>query len=287
MIAESDTLRSAAIKLNVTQPALTKMVQILEVAAGAKLLSRSRNGVKVTASGELLLRFASRTLRELEDLERKIANPDLELSGHIRIGAYASLAEYLWPHFISAVRGESPGLHFSIFTNESMSHIKALERGEIDLLVDAEPRLNGDFVSYKLYDDRFNFFSKEKVSKYVTPETCNTQPLIFSPAAFDENGQKILHHLESAGFQFRERMEMDSFNAVMAYAKAGLGLAVLPQRLAKSAVEEGSLNPVRVAGFTASGFGRHSFMATLHDSRKDDHRLIFLIRSLKQWCKSL
>lgn len=285
VIAESRTMGEAAQRLSITQPSLTKLVQTLEGASGVQLLARGRNGTSLTEAGRQLLDYATQTLRGLEDLEIKLQNPKESLTGHLRVGAYASLAEYLWPEFIPEFRKSAPGLRLSIFTSESLSHSRALQEGEIDVLIDSEPRIDARVISWNLYEDRFAFYMSPKVARDLAPETLGGLPLISSPSAFDQDNRKISQHLDMAGYDFRERLEFDSFTAVLAMARKGVGLAVLPVRLAESSVKAKRLEQVALKGFSAKGFGPHHFSATVLENRKDDPRTKFLIHELRSWCR--
>lgn len=283
-IVEAGTLREAAEKLHVTQPSLTRLIQTLEEAAGVPLLARGRSGVQATEAGRLLLAFAQDSLKKLEDLEARLTQPADQLSGHLRVGSYESLAEYLWPEFIADFRRQLPQLRVGVRTSNAGSHLLALEAGQLDLLVDAEPRLVGDFISWPLYEDRFAFYSAEKGLE-LSPAGLGDLPLVYCPLAFDRENKRILTHLEEAGYYFREKIELDSFPSVMAFAKQGVGLSVLPTRLAAAAVKARELHPAALKGFSAKGFGSHSLAATISAHRKDDPRLRHLIQALRKWFK--
>ena len=64
-IAESGSLRMAAIRLGIAQPALTKRIRSLEEEVGVPLFSRSTLGVKLTQYGEALLPRARHIASEL------------------------------------------------------------------------------------------------------------------------------------------------------------------------------------------------------------------------------
>jgi DNA-binding transcriptional LysR family regulator len=285
VIATVSTMREAAAKLNVTQPSLTRLVQTLEEALGETLLVRSRAGVQPTEAGKLLLAYTRETLKRLEDFEQKVRTPADQLAGHLRIGSYASLAEYLWPDFIVSMQKSAPSLKISIRTAEIASDQRALENGEIDILVDAEPRLSGDFTSWKLYEDRFNFYAKKPLKEPLTPENFGSTTLIYSPVAFDEDNRKIDQHLEEQGYRFREKIQLDSFTSVLAFCRRGVGIGVLPQRLAAEAMESNAIIQVALRKFPQRGFGTHNLMATIRSDREGDPRVRFLIKSLRQWFK--
>ncbi|CAJ1799230.1 HTH-type transcriptional regulator TdfR [Aeromonas salmonicida] len=60
MLAETTNYREAASRLFITQPALTKQIQGLELALGSTLFNRGRHGAQLTAIGTQLLTQASR-----------------------------------------------------------------------------------------------------------------------------------------------------------------------------------------------------------------------------------
>src|SRR5438045_3924505 len=63
------TLSQAAIKLEVSQPALSQSIKRLETDFGLVLFYRSRSGIQLTPSGRALLAMAQRAVRALNELE--------------------------------------------------------------------------------------------------------------------------------------------------------------------------------------------------------------------------
>jgi DNA-binding transcriptional LysR family regulator len=286
-IAEIGKIREASVRLNLTQPSLTRLIQTLELACGKTLFHRSRQGVTLTESGKILYDFSSSLLKELEDIEEKLKNPTMEMSGQIRIGSYESLAEYFWPEFVLSIRSLYPELKLSLKTNSAVTHQNALESGQLDMLVDAEPRLLGNFTSWTLYKDKFNFYGKKgSVFQELNPETAKNLSLIYCPSAVDENNKSILMHLDEAGYQFKERIELDSFTTSCTFGKNGIGLCVLPQRLAEEALKSKKLVHINMTGFSPKGFGTHSICATIRSSSEDDKRLRLIIKLLREWFKT-
>jgi LysR family hydrogen peroxide-inducible transcriptional activator len=286
VIAESRTMSEAAQRLNISQPSLTKLVQTLEAVIGSQLLIRGRHGVLPTEAGKELLAYAHSILNQLGDLEQRLRHPSDKIAGHLRVGAYASLGEYLWPAFIPVFGKKWPQLRLSIHSAESLSHTETLASGKIDILIDAEPRLIGEFMSWNLYEDRFNFFANKMQPEFAVDKEIVDFPLIYSPNAFDGANKRITQHLEEHGYHFKQRIEFDSFMAVKAFAKSGSGVAVLPNRLAESDVRSGHLKPISLKGFSARGFGSHHFAASILETRKDDIRLKTLIQALREWFKN-
>lgn len=211
----------------------------------------------------------------------------MERAGLLRIGSYESLAEYLWPEFIVFFKRTEPDLKLLIRTSSSMVHQKAFESGSLDVLVDAEPRSLGDVTSWVLYEDRFNFYALPgKVPQTLGPGSIGSLTLIFSPSAFDRENKSIQQHLEEEGSFFKEKMELDSFNAVRTFGEAGIGLVALPRRLAEKSLKSHRLSPVALRGFSSKGFGAHSICASTLSSGSDDNRIRLLVKALRENFKS-
>lgn len=282
IVAETGKLGEAAVKLNLTQPSLTRLIQTLEFATNQTLLHRSRQGVVLTQAGKQLLNFAAITLKNLEDFEERLLAPNDEISGLLQIGSYESLAEYLWPNFLPILKKIYPALKITIRTSSEFVHQRKIESGELDLLVDAEPRLVGEFTSWALYEDRFNFYGKKGiVPATLTNNDIKDLPLVYQPTAYDSENRNILSHLEEAGYHFKEKIELDSFVAVATFVKSGVGIGVIPQKLAETHVTARHFSPISLKGISSKGFGSHTLYATARSSSIDDKRIRAVVKVLR------
>ena len=84
-VVSSGGMRRAAGQLNLSQPAVSKAVAELEDALGVALLERSRQGVAVTAAGQVLIRRAELMFSELQSGLRELAQLSDPESGDIRL----------------------------------------------------------------------------------------------------------------------------------------------------------------------------------------------------------
>ena len=283
VVAETGKLGEAAVKLHLTQPSLTRLIQTLEAATNQTLLHRSRQGVILTQAGKQLLHFTTMTLKNLEDFEEQLLAPNDEISGLLQIGSYESLAEYLWPDFLPVIKKIHPALKITIRTSTEFVHQRKLESGELDLLIDAEPRLVGEFTSWALYEDRFNFYGKKGiVPATLTNADTKNLPLVYQPTAYDSKNRNILSHLEEAGYHFKEKIELDSFVAVTTFVKSGVGIGVIPQRLAETHIATKHISPISVKGISSKGFGSHTLYATARSSSIDDKRIRAVVKALRE-----
>ncbi|OBX33880.1 HTH-type transcriptional regulator TfdS [Halomonas elongata] len=85
-VVEEGAISSAARRIPLAQPALSRQLQLLEEDVGTPLLSRSRHGVRLTAAGEAFSRDTRRLLADFEQAKqnaRRIADGHL---GRLRLG---------------------------------------------------------------------------------------------------------------------------------------------------------------------------------------------------------
>jgi LysR family hydrogen peroxide-inducible transcriptional activator len=131
-VADCGGFRAAAALCHVAQPSLSAQVAQLEEALGVQLFERDRRRVLVTPAGAEIVARARQLLAGAEDLleaARRFADP---LSGMLRIGVIPTIAPYLLPHAVPALRRRFPHLLLSWREDKTELLVAALGRGELD-----------------------------------------------------------------------------------------------------------------------------------------------------------
>jgi DNA-binding transcriptional LysR family regulator len=283
------TFQSAANELNLTQPSVSRSIQTLEQALNIRLLVKGRKGVQPTDAGQKLLTYAQGILRGAKDVTQILHAKTAGLSGIITVGTYESLAEYLWPDFILELRKSFPFLNLNLKTNAEKDHFRALEDGSVDIVVDAEPKQREGFISWALYTDQFSLFAQRVVSSKRKNEGEGvSRPFIYVPHASDQTGKSlrvIIDHQWSG--LFKEEIQLDSFSTVLRFVMKGVGIGVLPIRLAKQELINSNIEVFKPKGHKGVfNFGEHRICATVLDKRRDDVRLKSLVELLRKFIKS-
>lgn len=132
-VAEELHFGRAALRLNMTQPPLSRQIQILERVLDVVLLERSNRTVKLTPAGQSFLAEARRLLKLAESaalLAKRVANGK---AGSINIGFTATSAYSYVPELVAACRRELPDVEISLKEMVSGDQIKRLDSGEIDI----------------------------------------------------------------------------------------------------------------------------------------------------------
>lgn len=134
-IVHRGSLKHAAERLCLTQPAISRTLSELEEIAGARLLTRDRTGVALTAQGEFFHGFAQTSLTALERGLKGIGGFGSDSGMTLRIGALPSVASRLLPRVVDEIVGIAPEAQL-IVTEGSHPHlVRMLNRGELDAVV--------------------------------------------------------------------------------------------------------------------------------------------------------
>ena len=137
-IAELEHIGQATERLHRTQPALTSCIRRLEAECGAPLFEKSGRGIRLTAAGQVLLKWAQRLRFDAEDAKREIADMALGLSGHIRLGIVPTAAQFLLPQAARQLMAQAPEVTLRTVVGLVDTLRPQLQSGAIDLLVGTE-----------------------------------------------------------------------------------------------------------------------------------------------------
>jgi LysR family hydrogen peroxide-inducible transcriptional activator len=139
LLSEHGSFSRAAEACHVTQPTLSAGIQELEKILGAPVVDRARSGVILTAAGQEAVRRAEAILAQAEDLVQAARGAGQPLAGRFRLGVIPTVAPYLLPRALPALRDQFPKL--KLYLREDLTHrlIAALKSGALDAALIALP----------------------------------------------------------------------------------------------------------------------------------------------------
>jgi DNA-binding transcriptional LysR family regulator len=137
LLAREHTVRAAARRMALTQPAISKMLKEIEDCFGTRLFERSRSGVTANAAGERLIRHAVIAMNETRALGEEVD----AIVGHgaamLRIGTLPMTPRI--PEAIARLRARIPGTKVQVREARIIDLIPALRDGELDCVVGGLP----------------------------------------------------------------------------------------------------------------------------------------------------
>jgi DNA-binding transcriptional LysR family regulator len=152
VVLEEGSLRRAAERLHISQSAITRQLQLLELDLGGRVLERTSSGVRPTNGGHALAAKAKILLVDYDSAMAEVRRLVRGESERLRIGYIASAArEYLGPA-LAVLRRAYPKLKVKMLDQTPGEMIIALRQGEIDLALTLHGAdlLSRDFYARKL-----------------------------------------------------------------------------------------------------------------------------------------
>ena len=132
-VAETGAILSAADKLGITQPALSRVVARLERQFGGRLFDRMSTGVRLTPLGAVVADLARHILYEIEVAEEKINATLSGRTGSLRVTAGPVWMGAVLPEIIAKFHETCPGVEVKLKTTPLSEGIRLLANGDSDL----------------------------------------------------------------------------------------------------------------------------------------------------------
>lgn len=214
----------------VTQSTLSAGLQELEASLDATLVERTKRSVMFTPLGEDVVAKARRVLHEadgLVDLARAAGEP---LAGTVRMGVIPTIAPFLLPTVLPALRAAYPKLRLELI--ENMSHVLCadLVAGRLDVVLYALPYRCGDVEEVGLFDDPFH--AAFPPGDDPLPDTVDTADLDGRTLLLLEEGHCLRDHALAAcslpGVDPTRSILGTSLHTLVQMVANGLGMTLLP-----------------------------------------------------------
>ncbi|MGW2747787.1 LysR family transcriptional regulator [Streptomyces sp. NPDC001450] len=251
-VAEQGTFTAAAASLGYTQSAVSRQIAAIERAAGAELLERRRDGVRLTAAGRVVMRRATVVLDEIDAAARELSGLPGQ-AGTVRLGWFPSAGAVLVPRALTALRRTDPGLNVVGREGSTPALVRALRAGSLDLalLASAPPFRPPDAESPPLVLRTLT----ERALRLALPATHPLARVDFVDVA-DLRGQRWIAGSSSGGDGLMgvwpgldERPDIAhtarDWLAKLQLVAAGCGLTTVPASLAPAAPPGVRILPVR------------------------------------------
>src|SRR3954469_16469002 len=221
-LAAVGSLAGAARRLRVNHASAWRRLGTLEGRLGARLFERGRDGYAPTPAGEEAIAVADRTLRELAELERRLAGQDIRPTGPVRLTTTETLLDLLAPA-LAALRETHPGIVVELSTDNAFF---ILTRRDADIALRPASAAPDGLVARRLSEVATAVYASQA---YVAA-TAGGDPRSLDWLAPDDS----LSHLGSARWiaaqvaPERIVLRASSLTALRAAASAGMGVAALP-----------------------------------------------------------
>ncbi|MFE9254985.1 LysR family transcriptional regulator [Streptomyces sp. NPDC006879] len=263
-VARLGSLGAAARALGITQPAASSRIRAMETRLGVALVDRSPRGSTLTEQGALVTDWASRVVEAAEAFDAGAQALRTRRDSRLRVAASMTIAEYLMPGWLIALRAQRPGTAVSLSAGNSTSVAARLLAHEADLgFVEGVSAPDG-LDSVVIAQDRLLVLVDPGHRWARRHQPVAAAELAATPLVLRERGSGTRQVLDAAlaphGGLATPLLELASTTAVKAAAVSGAGPCVLSELAVGEELASRRLVAVPVAD---AGLGR-SLRAVWH-----------------------
>jgi LysR family transcriptional regulator, hydrogen peroxide-inducible genes activator len=230
-LSERLNFRVAAEARFVTQSTLSAGIKELETVLGVQLVERDNRNVRLTAIGEDVVARAKELLAAATDLAEAARAATRPLSGPLRLGAIPTIAPYLLPRVLPALRRAYGDLKLYLREDVTRVLLERLRAGGLDVALIALPFDTGDLYLRELFRDEFSLVTRE-VDRAVGKKEVALRKLETGDMLLLEEGHCLRDHAIAACGPRRgaweSRIEATSLTTLIQMVEGGLGVTLLP-----------------------------------------------------------
>ncbi len=152
-VAETRSFSETARIENVSQPALSRTIRLLEDQLKVRLLDRTTRSVALTAAGSRLVTVAERLIADYDLAFTDLARGFRGETGRVTIGALPSLCATLLPPVIAQFRDQNAGVEVRLQDRASAPLLDLLRDRRIDFALTIEPEASEGLLFEPLLED--------------------------------------------------------------------------------------------------------------------------------------
>jgi len=233
-VAEELHFGRAAMRLNMTQPPLSRQVQLLERILGVVLLDRTSRSVRLTPAGRAFLIEARRILRLAESASlatRRIASGE---AGRVAIGFTAASGYSFLPRLVELARERLPSVDLALREMVTGEQIEALLTGRIDLGLIRPPLNRPEFDKLRVMTEPLVAAlpsGDPRLDKAVVSlSDFNALPMImYAPEGAGYFHGMLSGLFDAAGVSPQQVQHMSQIHSILALVHARIGAAIVPE----------------------------------------------------------
>ncbi|MFT4608730.1 MAG: DNA-binding transcriptional LysR family regulator [Urechidicola sp.] len=226
-IVDTQSFTSAADCLFITPSAISHQMRDLEHELGVDLFDRTTRPPKLNAHGYAVVDRGREVLTQFDTLVELAKSPG-EIGGRLMLGCVSGVSSDLIPQALASLRASHPAVQVSMEEGLSEALANRVRRRELDAAIITElPESDPELKSLLIMEEAMIVVAPGDCQLSQWHEILAAYPFI----RLNRNagmGKIIDRALRENRVKVKEAMELDSSEAVVSMASAGLGAGVIP-----------------------------------------------------------
>lgn len=245
-VCEEGGITRAAEKLCVAQPSVSQTIGELERYYGVSLFDRVGRRLVLTPEGERLRVKAQEAIASFSEFEE--AARDTKARHIIRIGSSVTAGQMVLPRLITAIETTLDCAECRAIADSAAAVEQLVEEGSLDFAL-VEGSVSRALAAEAVFSDRLLAVCSAgmKIKNTLSPSELVSLPLLLRRRG-SASRDLLDERLSALGLKAQPKLSSSSNSVLLAAAREGLGVAVLPEALVAAELAAGRLKEVRIQG---------------------------------------
>ena len=245
-IVETGSFTKAADETGITQPTATKAVAAMEQRLGARLLHRSTRGITPTEVGALYYDKCKLIAREIDEADNLAMLLQSQVGGMLRISTSVAFGRRVVVPLVVRYMALHPLVTIDLSFDDR--YVNLVEQG-IDLAIRMGPMADSSLVARYLGTNPWvmvaapSYLAARGVPRSAA-DLSGHDCVVYSSVQGDDHWSLHTEAGDKRSVLVKGPLRSNNLSAVLAAARAGMGLAVLPWYVARESLAEGVVVPV-------------------------------------------
>lgn len=245
-VVETGSFSKAASDVGITQPTATKAVAAMEKRLGARLLHRSTRGVMLSEVGALYYDKCKLIAREVDEADNLATLLQSKVGGTLRISTSVAFGRRVLVPLVLRYMREHPEITIDLSFDDR--YVNLVEQG-VDLAIRMGPMADSTLGARYLGTNPWMMVAAPSyLGQRGTPRSAADLPshacVVYSSVQGDDRWSLKTAAGEKLSVPVKGPLRSNNLSAILAAARAGMGLAVLPWYVARESLVDGTVQPV-------------------------------------------
>ena len=249
-VADAGSFTGAALRIHLTQAAVSVHIKQLEEEIGTPLFLRVNKKLFLTDAGRLLLTHTELILRAYDAAQSDLATITQVARDHLHIGvASTAITVDPLPEILTEIKRKHSLLDLAVAGGTSEWIIAQILDSKLDVGLVSLPVENTDVATERLRSDKLvavvNPDHKLARSRIISPEQLAAEPLLLGEKG--GNTRRLIDiFFEKSGLAPVIVMELQRTEAILKMVERNFGVTILPQAAVHLHVKHGRLRAIAV-----------------------------------------
>jgi DNA-binding transcriptional LysR family regulator len=246
-VAELQSTTRAARVLHLSQPAVTKHIQLLEEELQVPLFVRTGRGMVLNESGIIFLRHVQQVAQAHENVAQQLQKHAGVYAGRLRLGSNKTILAYCLPEIMARFKARYPWAHCEIIDGNTDTIIGALLDQRIDLALIEGPCRRPEIQISTFFQDEIIWIAspQDPLAQIHNPKISEilSRPIIVREAGAGTRQfmEQELHRLRIPLKRLKIAQEIPGPGGVKRLVAAGLGIGYVFRISVEQELADGKL----------------------------------------------